>query len=389
MAPYAMCSADSRGRAEPEPEDRFRTAYQRDRDRIIHAKAFRRLARKTQVFPYQKYDHARTRLTHSLEVAQIGRTITRAVGCNEDLVEAICLAHDLGHPPFGHAGERALNDLMHAVGGFDHQVQSYRLLTELEQRRPGRAGLNLTYEVLEGIQKHDPDFRMGDAPIVHPEERATLEAQISNLADEIAYHSSDLDDCLRSSPQTAGDLPTRSLAIVRQVMGRHGNQALQEANLANSVERKKLISEVVDLLVTDCIQTTLANLAAMNIQSLEDVRDYPTNLAEYSRAMVEMIEELKDFLMTHFYLRPDVEQETRHGMAMIKALYHAYRQAPSRLPPDQQQALQSASPASVIGEYIAGMTDPYLYQCVRELQLADTVPPADAGRHALEHDAPG
>ncbi len=379
LAPYAMPSADSRGRVEQEPEDALRTAYQRDRDRIIHAKAFRRLARKTQVYPYQKYDHARTRLTHSLEVAQIGRAIARAVGCNEDLVEAICLAHDLGHPPFGHAGEKALDGLMKNVGGFDHQIQSYRLLTELEQRRPGQPGLNLTYEVLEGIQKHDPCFRELETPIIHPEERATLEAQISNLADEIAYSSSDLDDYLRSSYPHSANVPIRSLAIVRQVMDRKDNAVLKKANLTESVERKHLISEVVDLLVTDCIRTTLANLEAMNIQSLADVRHHPDNLADYSCAMARMKQELKDFLMNEFYLHSDVEQETSKGMAMIEELFQAYCQDPSRLPPDQHLALQAAPREKVIGEYIAGMTDPYLFQCVRELQLSpDAVPPATA-----------
>ncbi len=373
LATYAMCSADSRGRAEPEPEDCFRTAYQRDRDRIIHAKAFRRLAHKTQVYPYQKYDHVRTRLTHSLEVAQIGRTIARAMGCNEDLVEAICLAHDLGHPPFGHAGERALNELMQDVGGFDHQVQSYRLLTELEQRRPGQPGLNLTYEVLEGIQKHDPDFPEGNSSIAHPEERATLEAQISNLADEIAYNSSDLDDYLQgylNGAQTDDLDAIRALGLVRSVITRTDNQTLKAADLAKSVERKQLISEVVDWAVTDCIKTTLANLKDKNIKRLDDVRNQTTNLAGYSAVMTKMNQELKEFLMDHFYLHPDVERETHEGMAMIAALYRAYCRDPSRLPSDQQEALNLMPPEAVVGEYIAGMTDRYLLQCVRDLGWA-------------------
>ncbi len=371
LMPYAMCSEDSRGRAKPEPEDRLRTVYQRDRDRIIHAKAFRRLASKTQVYPFQPYDHTRTRLTHSLEVAQIGRTIARAVGCNEDLVEAICLAHDLGHPPLGHTGEKALKDLMQDVGGFDHQVHSYRLLTELEQRRPGQPGLNLTYEVLEGIQKHDPDFDTGPSSwVVHPEERATLEAQISNLADEIAYSSSDLDDYLRrAAPDKVQAV--QDLALVYQVLERTTNQTLQVANLANSVERKQLISEVVDLFVTDCIKTTLGALETSNVRSLQDVRHHATNLALYSTTMSAMRRELREFLDTHFYQSWDVQKKTDDGVAMIKVLYQAYCQEPSLLPPDQQQAISAIElrnyPPSdrvkyVVGQYIAGMTDRYLKQ---------------------------
>ena len=196
LAPYAMHSGDSRGRVYPEDERPYRTAYQRDRDRIIHTTAFRRLEYKTQVFVYSEGDHYRNRLTHTIEVAQIGRTLARSLNCNEDLTEAICLAHDLGHPPYGHVGETTLNRLMHDAGGYDHQRQTYRILTHLERRYPDHPGLNLTYEVLEGVVKHDTDYDVVDAKDFSPDERGTLECQLSNLADEIAYNTSDLDDGL-------------------------------------------------------------------------------------------------------------------------------------------------------------------------------------------------
>jgi dGTPase len=179
LAPYAMLSSQSRGRAYPEDEHAYRTAYQRDRDRIIHTTAFRRLEYKTQVFVYSEGDHYRNRLTHSIEVAQVGRTLARGLGCNEDLTEAICLSHDLGHPPFGHIGEWTLDELMKDHGGYDHQKQTYRILTELERRYPAHPGLNLTYEVLEGVVKHDTDYDMVDASDYTPEERGTLECQLS------------------------------------------------------------------------------------------------------------------------------------------------------------------------------------------------------------------
>src|SRR5512139_2855393 len=198
LAPYGMASGDSRGRAYPEEEHLYRTAFQRDRDRVIHTTAFRRLEYKTQVFVYHEGDHYRNRLTHTIEVAQIGRSMARALGANEDLTEAICLAHDLGHPAFGHTGEATLNQLMAEHGGFDHQRQTMRIVSVLEDRYEGFPGLNLTYEVREGIVKHDTDYDVIDATGYEPELAGSLECQISNLADEIAYNTADLEDGLRS-----------------------------------------------------------------------------------------------------------------------------------------------------------------------------------------------
>ena len=220
LAPYAMKSRDTRGRRHPEGEHPYRTAYQRDRDRILHTTAFRRLENKTQVFIITEGDYYRTRLTHTLEVAQIGRTIARALRTNEDLTEAICLAHDLGHGPFGHSGEAALNTLMHEHGGFDHNHQSLRIVETLERRYPDFPGLNLSWEVREGILKHETEYDRGMAYSFEPEKRGTLECQIVNAADEIAYSTADLDDGLRSGMITAGQLS--QVALWQEVISEQG-----------------------------------------------------------------------------------------------------------------------------------------------------------------------
>ena len=223
LAPYAMASGDSRGRAHPEAEHAYRTAFQRDRDRVIHTTAFRRLEYKTQVFVYHEGDHYRNRLTHTVEVAQIGRSMARALGANEDLTEAICLAHDLGHPPFGHTGETTLNELMADHGGFDHQRQTMRIVTLLEDRYPEFPGLNLTYEVREGLVKHDTDYDVTDATGYEPELAGTLECQLANLADEIAYNTADLEDGLRSG--VLDPLAVRELGVWKMVMAALGERS--------------------------------------------------------------------------------------------------------------------------------------------------------------------
>ncbi|MEW5987020.1 MAG: dGTP triphosphohydrolase, partial [Chloroflexota bacterium] len=223
LAPYALKSAESRGRLHPEPESKSRTAFQRDRDRIIHTTAFRRLEYKTQVFVFYEGDHYRTRLTHTLEVAQLGRSLARGLGGNEDLAEAICLAHDLGHAPFGHAGEHALNQLMQGRGGYNHNTQSYRVVTELEQRYPNFKGLNLTYETREGMIKHETEYDKSDAQEFAPERRASLEAQIANLADEIAYNAHDLEDGLRAELFRPEDLDELAIwQLLKEQLGWDG-----------------------------------------------------------------------------------------------------------------------------------------------------------------------
>jgi len=293
LAPYAMRASQTRGREYPEEESAFRTPFQKDRDRVIHTTAFRRLEYKTQVFVNYEGDYYRTRLTHTLEVAQVARSIARALGLNEDLAETVALAHDLGHPPFGHAGERVLAELMADHGGFDHNAQSLRIVTHLEKRYPGFRGLNLTYEVREGIAKHETAYDVPDKSF--GEGMPTLEAQVVNLADEIAYNAHDLDDGLRS-----GLLEPEALSAVPLLV-----EVAEEAGLdlprLDEFSRRVLIRELLGKMITDVILATNENLEKNKIQSVEDVRSFPAPLAAYSREMGEKVAELRKFLYQNLY----------------------------------------------------------------------------------------
>ncbi len=360
LAPYAMRSSQSRGRAYPEPEHAYRTAYQRDRDRVIHTTAFRRLEYKTQVFVYSEGDHYRNRLTHSIEVGQIGRTLARALGCNEDLIEAISLAHDLGHPPFGHVGEATLNTLMRDHGGYDHQRQTYRILTELEERYPEHPGLNLTYEVLEGVVKHDTDYDVVDASDYTPAERGTLECQLSNLADEIAYNTSDLDDGLRSGILNPNNV--RELAIARKVLETLGAPA--NADLNDALTRHSFIRRLVKLEVGDTIAATQQNIEQANVQSLADLRNLAHNVAGYSEEMQKFNTELKSYLYKNFYRHYRVVRMAAKAERLLSDLFTAYIQQPLQLLPETQQRAQTYPEGlqRVVCDYIAGMTDRYAIQ---------------------------
>ena len=358
LAAYAMPSCLSRGRVYPAGEHPYRMAYQRDRDRIIHTTAFRRLQYKTQVFVYNEGDHYRNRLTHTIEVAQIGRTLARALSCNEDLTEAICLAHDLGHPPFGHTGETTLNDLMQGHGGYDHQKQTYRIVTQLERRYPEHPGLNLTYEVREGVVKHDTDYDIVDARNYNPGEMGTLECQISNLADEIAYNTSDSDDGLR-----AGILHPEAfleLAISRRVLDSLGENAAS-IDLTQPLDRYRFIRRLVGIEVSDAIQATATNLRAADVQSLDDLRALGKNVATYSDEVGEENRELKRFLFDRFYRHYRVARMAAKADRTIRALFLAFVEEPAQLPPETQATLsgQGKDPHRVVCDYIAGMTDRY------------------------------
>ncbi len=360
LAPYAMCAHDSRGRAWPEAEHPYRTAYQRDRDRIIHTSSFRRLEYKTQVFVYSEGDHYRNRLTHTIEVAQIGRTLARSLGCNEDLVEAICLAHDLGHPPFGHVGESVLNDLMRDHGGYDHQRQTYRILTELEQRYPDHPGLNLTWEVLEGVVKHDTDYDVVDATDYSPAERGTLECQLANLADEIAYNTSDLDDGLRSA--ILDPRAVAQLEISQAVLKSLGEPP--SADLNDHLLRYRFIRRLVGMQVDDVLRATNQRLADGAVASLDTLRAQPTNVACYSTAMAARNSELKHFLFDNFYRHYRVVRMAVKAERLLRALFAAHVAEPRQLAPDLQ-ARAAANPADlarIVCDYIAGMTDRYAIQ---------------------------
>lgn len=360
LAPYAMRSSQSRGRAFPEGEHAYRTAYQRDRDRIIHTTAFRRLEYKTQVFVYSEGDHYRNRLTHSIEVGQIGRTLARALGCNEDLIEAICLAHDLGHPPFGHIGEGILDDLMRDHGGYDHQRQTYRIVTVLEHRYPEHLGLNLTYEVLEGVVKHDTDYDIVDAQDFTPEERGTLECQLSNLADEIAYNTSDLDDGLRSGILHPAQV--RELTIARRVL--ESLNLPHDADLDEAMIRHSFIRRLVKLEVGDAIAATQQNIEQAGIQSLSDLRNLGRNVACYSAEMQELNDELKRYLFKNFYRHYRVVRMAAKAERLLRDLFNAYIDQPLQLSQEIQQRVETSGEGlhRVVCDYIAGMTDRYAIQ---------------------------
>ena len=357
LAAYGMRSRESRGRVYPEAEHAYRTAYQRDRDRIIHTTAFRRLEYKTQVFVYSEGDHYRNRLTHSVEVSQIGRTLTRSLGGNEDLTEAICLAHDLGHPPFGHVGESALNRLMADHGGYNHQHQTYRILTELEQRYPDHPGLNLTYEVLEGVVKHDTDYDTTDASDYAPEERGTLECQLSNLADEIAYNTSDLDDGLR-----AGILEPRDvvqLAIAQRVLASLGEPA--DADVSEAMMRRRFVRRLVGVEVLSAIRGTEAALHVAGVQTLADLRGLAHNVAGYTPELDEENRELKRYLYQNFYRHHRVVRMATKAERTLNNLFQAYIEQPLQLPPNTLRGAENHPEGlyRVVCDYIAGMTDRY------------------------------
>jgi dGTPase len=298
-------------------------------------------------------------------VAQIGRTLARGLGCNEDLAEAICLSHDLGHPPFGHVGEETLNLLMAEYGGFDHQRQTFRIVTELEHRYPDHPGLNLTYEVLEGIVKHDTDYDVVDARDFFPQERGTLECQLANLADEIAYNTSDLDDGLRSGilSSKAVAAPAISARVLDQL------DLPQDADLRDDMLRHRFIRRLVGMEVTDTIRTTAANLSEAGIDSLAKLRAQPSNMAGYSLAMQEENRELRHFLFHNFYRHFRVMRMAAKAERTLTNLFHAYIDRPLQLPTEIRDKVTGdhGSLQRVVCDYLAGMTDRYAIQEYRRL----------------------
>jgi len=353
LAPYGMRSKDSKGRAYLDSEPDYRTSFQRDRDRILHTTAFRRLEYKTQVFINFEGDYFRTRLTHTLEVAQIGRTLARALGGNEDLVETICLAHDLGHSPFGHSGEIALSRLMKDFGGFDHNRQSLRIVTELEQRYPEFPGLNLTWEVREGMVKHESEYDISDARDYAPDLRGNLETQIANVADELAYTTHDLDDGLRSgliSPQMVEGIALWE--ILRETYNWRG------PNL-DDMERHRMIRQLVGLMVTDMITSTDSRLQEDKIRSSLDIQKLKHNVIGYSEDMHRRNRELKDFLYKKLYRHYRVVRMSVRAERLITDLFNAYCSEPAILPDHVQRAIEKRGLEQTICDHIAGMTDRY------------------------------
>jgi dGTPase len=353
LAPYGLKSRDSRGRAfHPDPEPDDRTAFQRDRDRILHTTAFRRLEYKTQVFVNFEGDYYRTRLTHTLEVAQIGRTIARALGANEDLIEAICLSHDLGHPPFGHSGEMALNRLMREHGGFDHNKQSLRIVTKLEKRYPQWPGLNLTWEVREGIVKHETEYDISDAREYDAEKRGHLEAQIANAADELAYTAHDLDDGLRSGLLNPPELAGLGLwELGRDSIDWHGESIDQ-------LTRHRFIRRLIGLEVGDLVQATNARIEAAGANSVEALQHLDHNVIGWSDGMAARNRELKGFLFQHMYRHYRVVRMQVKAEAILSRLFAGYIDEPAQLPEEVQARAQAKGDLHrAVCDYIAGMTD--------------------------------
>jgi dGTPase len=369
LAPYGMHSKNSKGRTHPEDEPDYRTVYQRDRDRILHTTAFRRLEYKTQVFINYEGDYYRTRLTHTLEVTQIGRTIARALGANEDLVETICMAHDLGHPPFGHSGETILSRLMRDYGGFDHNKQSLRIVTELEHRYPDFPGLNLSWEVLEGIVKHESEYDISDAKAYNPDLRGDLEAQITNVADELAYTAHDLDDGLRSEMINVSMLEGISLwGVLTENIGWRWSQQLDE------LTRHRLIRRLIGLEVDDLVSVTDQALRRSGVRSPEELQRLPYNVVGFSEDMHRRNRQLKDFLYTNLYRHYRVVRMAVKAEQIITELFNAYRSEPTTLPKHVQDLIKERGLERTICDHIAGMTDRYAVEEHQKLFDPSTLP---------------
>ncbi|MBZ0287069.1 MAG: deoxyguanosinetriphosphate triphosphohydrolase [Anaerolineae bacterium] len=351
LAPYALLSRDSRGRQHPDHEPAYRTTFQRDRDRVIHAAAFRRLEYKTQVFVNDEGDYYRTRLTHTLEVAQIGRTLARALEVNEDLVEVIALAHDLGHPPFGHAGEDTLNALMEDHGGFNHNQQTYRILTQLERRYPDWPGLNLSFEVLEGIAKHETSIDLSAAVGFDTALRGSIEAQIANLSDDLAYNAHDLDDGLQSGLIATDDLDEL------EIWGILCEQIQWSGGVMDEMTRHRCIRELVGMQVDDVLTQTRANLDESKPQSAQAAQCLPYNIVAHSEPFMRMNRALKKFLYEHMYYHFRVIRMQKRAERFVQRIFESCIAEPRQLPPEYQAMLAASDVYRVVADYIASMTD--------------------------------
>jgi dGTPase len=366
VASFASDPARSRGRLYRRAAGETRgprDAFQRDRDRIIHSIPFRRLRHKTQVFVAPDGDHFRVRLTHSLEVAQIGRTMARALGLNEDLTEALCLAHDIGHPPFGHSGEDALQEAMEEAGGFDHNAHTLRLLTKLESPYPRHPGLNLSWETLEGLAKHNgpvasPGWALTKADAEFPLELSTwpsLEAQVAAIADDIAYDNHDIDDGLRAGLFTLDDLLDVPFVARHWEEVRRRYPEVDEERLP-----PELIRDQIGRMVNDVLEETARRTAAAGVESAEDVRAYGGSLAGFSAGMAEEERQLKTFLYAKMYRSAPILQIQNEAKALLAGLFAAYRADPKLLPADwQDRDADTVTMTRRIGDFVAGMTDRY------------------------------
>jgi len=356
LAPYAQFSGDTHGRHYPEPSPQWRTHYQRDRDRVIHSRAFRRLEYKTQVFLNGTGDHLRTRLTHTIEVAAVSRNIASALRLNADLAESIALAHDLGHSPFGHKGETALNRLMRKHGGFEHNRQSLRIVEELEQKYPDFPGLNLTWEVREGLVKHytaydHPGRRKGfDA------KNSSLEAQVANLSDEITYYSHDLDDGLESGLLSEANLrrDVRLWAQAARLVKK------EHSILPDECRRYFIIRTIIDLQIHDVVETSERLIADAGVRSADEARLFPKALVQHSPERRELNLELRDYLYKNLYYHPSLRWLNRRSLKMLEQLFRYYLAHPNEIGAGARRRIQQAGLYRAVCDYLAGMTDRYV-----------------------------
>lgn len=355
LAPYAMKSYKTLGRAYKETEHPYRSCYQRDRDRIIHCAAFRRLEYKTQVFVNHEGDYYRTRLTHTIEVAQIARTIAGCLRLNVDLTEAIALAHDLGHTPFGHSGEEALNELMSKFGGFNHNLQGLRVVDYLEERYPDFPGLNLNWEVREGIVKHSSAFDIA-AKIkeLKPDEMSTLETQVVDIADEIAYDNHDLDDGITSGLIKQADL--ENLSIWNEL---NNNISKKYAEIAQGLKKHLIIKSLIDTQVTDLIQETEKNIKTLKIRTFQDAKKTDKKIVSFSKDMIKLRRPLREFLMDKLYRHYRVIRMSTKAKRFIQQLFNVYLDNPQQLPEVIQKKIPQDGVERSVCDYIAGMTDRY------------------------------
>lgn len=375
LATYAMKSKYSRGRKYKEEEHEFRTCYQRDRDRIIHSTAYRRLEYKTQVFVNLEGDYYRTRLTHTSEVVQISRTLAKTLRLNEELTEAIALAHDIGHTPFGHSGEDALNELMKDEGGFEHNVQSLRVIEELEEKYPDFPGLNLSWETREGIIKHKTDY---DNPYIkeyEPRKSPTLEAQIVNIADEIAYNSHDIDDGITSDILTIDSLKKTK---IWEEISKYINDR-QFDKLPKDMQKYNITRTLINIQISDLINGITQNLKKYSINSVNDVRNLKHPLVEFTSTMKDMHKDLKDFLYRNFYKHYKIIRMEYKAEKIIQDLFEIYLKRGANidkrkknlkvsiLPPEVCKRIGKDSLKRVICDYIASMTDRYILDEYKKL----------------------
>ena len=369
-ASYAVRVDDSRGRRYPEPSHPYRNAFQRDRDRVIHSRAFRRLENKTQVFTRRYSDHFRTRLTHTMEVAQISRTIAAALDLNVDLTEALALVHDIGHPPFGHAGERALDALMRQHGEFfDHNLQALRIVEDFELRYAGFRGLNLTFEVREGIIKHSHDYTAADHPelaeyLLHL--RPPLEAQLIDLTDEIAYSAADLDDGFEAKLLRLNDIRKNVRAFERYYL----EMESKYPDAPDKLRFNEALKRMLNRFVTDLIENTTSRIAQARVTSLEDVRRLPARLAAFSPEAEQERREAKAFLYKALYESRPLQPEKLKAEKVVTETFNFLIAHPGALPPSYQEKLAHQRLVRVLCDYIAGMTDHYIQDVHKKLGAA-------------------